>query len=583
MHELGDTTFFYRADPNKYSEGLVGTGGKGEDVDMAKRQPVMQGEPLNPDLQQLVDCQEDELLVVDTEYRITYANSAMLWNLPPETGSPIGRQCYEVFEGRESPCRAPLWLCPLEKVLRSGKAVVIVHSRSDVDADAGPGRYVKITLHPLKDEQGNIYALAEMRRDVTAERELENQIVRHHHHLQALNRISTAVSELWDLDTILSVSLDAVLEIVNGEIGGILLFDSQNRSLSYRVYRGLSAKYAEKMRMKVGEGIAGRVAETGEPILLDDVSQDPRVAHRDLVSTEGLKGFASVPLKTKDNVVGVLNVASHMRGGFSEDDLYLLSSIGHQIGIATEQARLYDRLAEARERYRVLLRHALTAQEEERKRIARELHDETSQALTSLALSLQAIIGMAEMKGIEDDALMEKLRKTHANAVNAGVEIVHLMKELRPTLLDELGMSAAIRRYAKDTLESRGINVATEFSGAEERFRPEVEVTLFRVTQGVIGNILEHSEARNAVIKLDCDASQCVLRVSDDGRGFDVNKLIRVDSSGRGAGLFTMKERVGLVGGHCHINSQPGEGTEVTVTIPVTRDADYEDDKGADS
>ncbi|MFC1999262.1 GAF domain-containing protein [Chloroflexota bacterium] len=580
---MGGTIFLCWADPDKYLEGLVGTEGKGEEADMAKRQPIMQDKPLNTDLQQLVDCQEDELLVVDTEYRITYVNSAMLRNLPPETGSPIGRQCYEVLEGREDPCRAPLWLCPLEKVLLSDKSAVIVHSRKDVDADAEPSRYVKITLHPIKDEHGNIYALAEVRRDVSAERELESQIVRHHHHLKALSRISTAVSELWDLDTILGVSLDAVLEIVNGEIGGILLFDSQNHRLSYRVYRGLSARYAEKMRLKVGEGIAGRVAETGEPILLEDVSKDPRVAHRDLVSTEGLKGFASVPLKTKDKVVGVLNVASHLTGGLSEDDLYLLSSIGHQIGIATEHARLYDRLAKARERYRVLLRHALTAQEEERRRIARELHDETSQALTSLALSLQAIIGMAEMKDIEDDALIEKLRKTHDNTVNAGVEIVKLMKELRPTLLDELGMPAAIRRYAKDTLESQGINVATEFSDPEERFRPELEVALFRIAQGLIGNILEHSEARNAVIKLDCDTSQCVLRISDDGKGFDVNKLTRVDSSGRGAGLFTIKERVGLVGGHCRINSRPGEGTQVKVTIPVARDADYEDDQGADS
>jgi len=550
---------------------------------MPRKQSTAQRAALGISLQELVNCLEDELLVVDREYRVKLANSAVLQRLPKTVGTPLGRHYYEVFEARQNPCSVPLWVCPLAKVLQSGSPAVIVHPKNSPDTDATSNRYVKISMHPLKDERGNIYAVAELRRDVTAERELESRILRHHHHLYALNLISGAVSALWDLDTILNLSLGAALEIVDGEIGGILLLDSHNRKLSYRVYRGLSAKYAEKVRMKIGEGVAGRVAQTGEPILLEDVSKDPRIVHRDLVSTEGLKGFASVPLKTKDRVVGVMNIASHMPGQFTGDDLYLLNSIGYQIGTAIEQTRLYDRLAMAGERYQALLRHALTAQEEERKRIARELHDETSQSLTSLALSLQAIIGMAEMQGIEDGDLMERLRKTHANAVHAGNEIVKLMKELRPTLLDELGMPTAIRRYAKDTLEAQGINISTEVIGVEERYQPEVEVSLFRIAQGIIGNIVEHSEAKNASIKLECDANACVLRIEDDGKGFDVKKLTRVDPSGRGAGLFTMKERVRLTGGSCRIDSRPGQGTKVTVKIPVARDVAYEEDKSADS
>jgi signal transduction histidine kinase len=186
---------------------------------------------------------------------------------------------------------------------------------------------------------------------------------------------------------------------------------------------------------------------------------------------------------------------------------------------------------------------------------------------------------MAEMKGIRDAELMEKLKTTHSYTVRAGHEIVKLMKELRPTLLDELGMPAAIHRYAKDTLQPQGINVSAEFSGTDERFPPEVEVTLFRVAQGAIGNILEHSGAKNASIKLECDASKCILRIEDDGKGFDVSKLTRVDPSGRGAGVFTMKERVRLLGGVCRIESRPGQGTSVVAKVPlVEKDmADEED------
>jgi signal transduction histidine kinase len=329
--------------------------------------------------------------------------------------------------------------------------------------------------------------------------------------------------------------------------------------------------------------VAGKVAETGEPIVLENISRDPRAAHPDLVNTENLGGFVSVPLKAKDRVLGVMNIASHTPGRFSADDMYLLNSIGCQLGTAIEQTRLYERLERGRERYQTLLQHALTAQEDERKRIARELHDETAQAITSLTLSLQAIIGMAEMKGMRDAEFMEKLKTTHSYAVHAGTEIVRLMKELRPTLLDELGLPAAIHRYAKDTLQTQGINVSAEFIGTERRFRPEIEVSLYRIAQGAIGNILEHSGAKNASVKLECDDKECALYIQDDGKGFEIKKLTRVERGGRGAGLFTMRERTNLLGGVGYVESKPGEGTRVIAKVPLTGDIASEEDKGTDS
>ena len=577
-----DTECIHSLDKAYLLPYFIGTGVVEMRGQKTKIQPAARNEASDISLQDVADGLEDGLFIIDRKYRIRFVNSVMQQQLR-ESGNPVGRQCYDVLESRDNPCGPPLWRCPLTKVLQSGKPTVIVHSRSSSDTDIVPKDYVRITMYPLRNHRGDIHAIAELRRDVTAERELESQILRRHHHLQALSRISSATSGLWDLDAILNVCLDIGLEVVNGEIGGTLLLDEQNQSLRYRVYRGLSARYVEEMHMTTGEGIAGRVVKTGEPILVEDISKDPTAAHPDLITTEGLKGFASVPLKAKDKVVGVMNIASHMPGHFSEDDLYLLNSIGCQVGTAIEQARLYERLASATQRYQILLQHALTAQEDERKRIARELHDETSQSLTSLTLSLQAIIGIAEMKGIKDADLMERIRATHSYAVHAGNEIVRLMKELRPTLLDELGMPVAIHRYAKDTLQAQGINVSAEFIGTDQRFPPEVEVTLFRVAQGAIGNILEHSGAKNVSIRLDCNATECVLRIEDDGKGFDVNRLTRVDPSGRGAGLFTMKERIRLVGGICNVESHPGQGTKITWKVPLTTDVADEKDKATSS
>ena len=519
-------------------------------------------------LQGVIDGMEDKLFIIDRRYRVSFVNLAMRQSLP-ENSQFIGKRCYEVFEGQNNPCSFPLWKCPLMKVLQSGDPAMIISPDHALNAGTVSNKYVRITLYPLKNNQGNINTIAELRKDVTAERELENQILRRHHHLHALNRVSSATSGLWDLDAILNIALDTVLEIVNATTGGVLLLHEQTQTLSYRVYRGLSAKYVEQMQMSLGEGVAGRVGQTGESIVLENISRDPLVAHPDLVSTEGLRGFVSVPLKAKDKVVGVMNIASHMPGQFSAEDMYLLNSIGYQLGTAIEQARLYQRLELGRERYQTLLHHALTAQEEERKRIARELHDETSQAITSLTLNLQAAMTKAETNGIGESDFIDKLKKIQSLAVHTQNEISRLMKELRPTLLDELGLPAAISRYAKDSLEALGTKVSTEFEGVEERLPTEVEVTLFRIAQGTIGNVLEHAGAKNVSIRLKCNASECILDVEDDGRGFDVNKITGVDKRGRGAGLFTMKERARLVGGKCSVKSQPKKGTIVVVKIPL--------------
>ncbi|HJX03900.1 MAG TPA: GAF domain-containing protein [Dehalococcoidia bacterium] len=534
-------------------------------------------------LQEMLNGLDDELFIVDREYKVRFANTTIL-RAKSESGTAVeGGFCYQRFEGRERPCSTPMWNCPLNRVLQTGKPAIIIHPLHLTAGDGSRLKYIRIIIYPVRDLKGDIQAYAEFRRDVSTERQMEHEILKRHHHLNALSRISTAISGLLDLHAILNVCLDIVLEAVNGEKGGIMLLDDDDGLLRYRVYRGLSPHFVGEIALTRGQGIAGKVMESGEPVLLEDISKDSRVFHEDLVSMEGLKGFICVPLKTKDKVVGVINVASRMPGRFSQDDLYLLHSIGCQMGTAIEQARLYKNLAKAAERYQVLLRHALTAQEDERKRIARELHDETSQTLTSLTLTLQAIIQLVEMKGEYDADLLARLKSAHTHTVYAASEVVKLMKELRPTLLDELGLQAAVHRYARDNLQAHGIKVNTEFEGTDSRLPPVVEVTLFRVAQGLMGNIMEHSAAKNTNVKLKCDEHRCVMRIEDDGKGFDVDRLTRVEPGGRGAGLFTIKERIKLAGGQCKIDSKPGHGTKITVSVPLIADVTSEKDKSLDS
>jgi signal transduction protein with GAF and PtsI domain len=266
--------------------------------------------------------------------------------------------------------------------------------------------------------------------------------------LTALSRVSAALSELRDLDAVLDVALDTVLSVMEGTIGGILLIDEQTGTLSYRVYRGLSDKYVEEMRLKIGEGIAGNVAKSGKAVLLEDISSDPDAARHDLISTEGLKAFISVPLRAKDSILGVLNVASRLPHHFTKDDMHLLYAIGDQVGVAVEQAELYEKLKMGRERYQRLAQHILVSREEERKRLARELHDGTSQTLTGLSLSLQALMEMSKTYEAMDDTFREHLIKI---PLNPG--LVQRLGQLR--LPDPLRQPYASRRIIEFPAHSR--------------------------------------------------------------------------------------------------------------------------------
>ena len=188
-----------------------------------------------------------------------------------------------------------------------------------------------------------------------------------------------------------------------------------------------------------------------------------------------------------------------------------------------------------------------------------------------LALQLQALVDMAEMSGNQDAEFIARLKKVQSLTVQVHSEVSRLIADLRPALLDTLGLIPAVRQHAEARLHPLGINVSVETKGKDRRLPSDVEAALFRVVQGAIGNIAQHSKAKNATIVLEYQDNELLLRISDDGQGFDVSKITDVEESGRGRGLFSMRERIGFLGGTSGIESQPGKGTTVWARVPIGR------------
>jgi signal transduction histidine kinase len=239
--------------------------------------------------------------------------------------------------------------------------------------------------------------------------------------------------------------------------------------------------------------------------------------------------------------------------------------VNRRIQLETARRRAQEAVARRDALRGELLRRSVSAQEEERRRIARELHDEIGQTLTGLAAGLR---GVQQWLSSDLERARLQLRQLEGMTVKAIGELGNLVADLRPSLLDDMGLQAALGWYV-DQVNQRGtVHVELVIGSPCSRLPSEAEITLFRITQESLTNVLRHARATQAVVELACDNGQARLRVSDDGVGFDPAAVLEGDTQS-GWGLAGISERVQLAGGDCQIESAPGEGTTVSIEIPL--------------
>jgi signal transduction histidine kinase len=284
----------------------------------------------------------------------------------------------------------------------------------------------------------------------------------------------------------------------------------------------------------------------------------------------------SLPLTVRQEVIGSLVL---VRGEVTDktdpspDEFRLMVGIAQQLGLSIENARLYQEAQEREKMLANLLHQAVGAQEAERQRIARDLHDATGQSLTAIALGLR---GTEMMLDSDPSVTAEQIRALRTFTTDALGELRRLISDLRPSQLDDLGLIAALKWYVGEFDERYPIKTDLVVEGDRVRLPAEYETVLFRITQEALTNIAKHANASHATIKLGIHPTQVSLTVCDDGYGFDVEKTMRGASSRTGWGLIGIQERASLIGGKHEIESAPGRGTVIRVEVPLvaeTKDA----------
>ncbi len=384
--------------------------------------------------------------------------------------------------------------------------------------------------------------------------------------LSALNSIAATLSQSLNLEDVLGNAMQKVLEVTRTTAGCVFLRDSAGNRLKMMSYIGSSSAFkCQESSSSVASCACHQVMRYGQTVMVNDVSQCP-VLGEDVVMKEDIGCFVSVPLKSKERTLGIMNVVCSSERCFTENDFRLLDSIGYHVGLAIENAVLYEEAKQKEKLRGQLLSSVINAQEEERKRIARELHDEYGQTLTGLIMNIESLESMTSPKRAQ---LKEKLGNAKATVIHALEELRRLTLDLRPSALDDLGLVAASRAYAQTYLEAVGVQVEFENKGLSKRLAPVVETALFRIIQEAINNIAKHAEAHNVRIQLEAKGGKITAIVEDDGRGFDVDKVFSSGGRAQSLGLLGIRERAALLGGTFNINSQVGQGTRLTVEIPM--------------
>jgi signal transduction histidine kinase len=366
--------------------------------------------------------------------------------------------------------------------------------------------------------------------------------------LQSLHEVGNALATETDLEQLLDLIVRRLRELLDARVVALAL-PSGSDDLRFAAVAGadeLLGTTVPRFGSKSGAVLERRRSER-----IDSVLDDPEV-HQEVSRQLAARTGMWVPLIAREQAIGVLEI--HDKEGpdprFSHDDFRLAETFATRAAVAVE---LSQRVA------RDAVRRVVQAQELERQRLARELHDETGQALTSILLGLKPL-----EEALADHPARAALAELREHVVSALQDVRRLAVELRPAVLDDFGLVPALERLTDGFAEQSEVRIDFHSALGELRLPSEVETTLYRVVQEALTNIVKHADAHNISVSIARRASTVAAVIEDDGAGFDP-RAVREEA----VGLLGMRERLSFVDGRLEIESRSGAGTTIVAEVPL--------------
>ncbi|MBA3965558.1 MAG: PAS domain-containing sensor histidine kinase [Nitrospirales bacterium] len=411
----------------------------------------------------------------------------------------------------------------------------------------------------LRDENDQLHGFATVMGDLT-KRKQEEDVIR------ALLRLSEKLNSTFVLETLLDELVTEAIQLVQAHAGFAGLVSGEKLTCE-KYIQGQTLELCHRS-WSPGQGLPGWLLQHKAAYLTNRAQEDKQF-DQDFRQAFDIHSALSIPiLDAKDTLLGCIQVHNKEgTSGFTHFDQQTMIGISQVASIAIQNALAYQKLQEAEALHSHLLNKIMTAQEDERRRISRELHDEIGQSLTSLLVGLRAAEEDARSDGI--GARVHDLRKITSTTLQ---EVQRLARGLRPSILDDFGLEEAIARYGAEFSSTYGIEVdVAQNWQSHDRLPPAMETALYRILQEALTNVGKYAKATTVSILLQRNSNQVRLIVEDNGQGFDVEEIVRKAATGAHLGLHGMRERTLLLNGSISIESSSGAGTTIYVNIPLKR------------
>ena len=369
------------------------------------------------------------------------------------------------------------------------------------------------------------------------------------------------ISEL-DLNKLLREILHSAVRVLEASAGSLLLWDDATNELVFAVTDGGAGEALEGQRMRADKGIAGWVFSHRQPDIVHDVRSNGRF-YSAIDESLGYhtSSLVAVPMIAKGQRIGVLEVLNKKSGKrFDENDHDILYALAGQAAIAVVNARLYQEVHDEKDRI-------IALEEDVRKELARDFHDGPAQTLAAMIMSIELIEALPE-KIPEPVAL--GLKELRAMATKTLHQVRNMIFELRPVILKTQGLEPALHSYVERLREAEDMNIHLKVEGLEERLPAKLEEICFSIMQEAISNVKRHANEKNVWLTAIRRGEEFQVAIKDDGKGFDLAEVDRsYDRRGK-LGLLNMRERAEMIRGRLSIESAPGEGTTITLDIPLS-------------
>ena len=424
---------------------------------------------------------------------------------------------------------------------------------------------LEINFNPIVDQKNNLHGLVLAFRNITAQRQITEQIKQQTNRAEALVKVAEQFNSRLDFKEVLDMVCTITNEVLKTSATMIFLYDPKLnifKAMARKIEGSIPQAGKDPLQLTFSRDTLQTILPTDHlAFSIPDVTILKDIPYRHILRLYKIRSLALAPLIRNNDVIGILICGSMgNERSYSSDELELLKGLADHVTIAISNASMFEQVRKGRERQRILSKSLVDVQEAERRHIARELHDHLGQALTGLQFMLET----TKKRAVDDQK--QQLEEIQKHVSDIIMQIREMSLNLRPGMLDDIGLLPTLKWHIERYTNQTGIKVNFRSDDFISRLPGEIETAAYRIIQEALTNVARYAQVQEVFVGLALQENTLWVEVLDQGKGFDASLI----SDKPTAGLGGMRERADLLGGYLSINSYLDQGTQILVALPLT-------------